>query len=47
VQVSPGADKRAACEEVFSWKRERLDIAHGDYAQKGATPIIADALSWI
>ncbi|MDB4303673.1 hypothetical protein N9934_02665 [Desulfosarcina sp.] len=47
MQVSPGADKRAACEEVFSWKPERLVIAHGDCAQKGATPIIADALSWV
>ena len=38
---------RAAREEVLSWKPERLVIAHGECVQQGATPIIADALSWI
>ncbi len=38
---------RAAREKVLSWKPERLLIAHGDYAQTGATTIIENALGWI
>lgn len=41
------ASPRAAREKVLSWKPERLVIAHGECARSGASPIIADALSWI
>ena len=38
---------RAAREKVLNWKPERLLIAHGECVKKGASPVIADALSWI
>lgn len=38
---------RAARDTVLGWEAERLLIAHGECAQRGATPIIAAALRWI
>ncbi len=38
---------RRAREKVLGWKAERLLIAHGECAQTGATPLLAEALSWI
>jgi len=38
---------RAARATVLAWRAERLVIAHGDCATRGAGGIIAAALSWI
>ncbi len=38
---------RAARRKVLDWKPERLLIAHGECAARGATEIIAAALKWI
>ena len=38
---------RTARERVLSWNAERLLIAHGECAQKGATEILTGALEWI
>ena len=38
---------RAARQKVLDWKPERLLIAHGECARRGATAIIKDALGWI
>jgi hypothetical protein len=41
------APARAARDKVLGWKAERLLIAHGDCAQRGANTILAGALGWI
>jgi hypothetical protein len=41
------APARAARGKVLGWKTERLLIAHGDCAQRGANTILAGALGWI
>jgi hypothetical protein len=38
---------RAARARLLAWEPERLVIAHGACAQKGATQILARALAWI
>ena len=38
---------RRARERVLGWEAERLLIAHGECAQSGASPVLAEALSWI
>lgn len=38
---------RAARARVLAWKAERLVVAHGACAQRNATEILGDALSWI
>jgi hypothetical protein len=41
------AEARAARDKVLGWNAERLLIAHGECAQRGANNLIAAALSWI
>lgn len=38
---------RAARQKVLEWKPERLLVAHGECATRGATEIVAASLSWI
>lgn len=41
------APARAARAKVLAWNPERLLVAHGLCAKKGATPILERALAWI